>query len=137
MLELNGMYIPGSKLDLMSQHFCGISQISVFSFQVILLCLGWPQSAVGVQGSGSSNVTCLSLQWSTEDQSLDINLMKRNLQDSEKMILMHEVVQSVTTVPSFTEVNARFSHLVINIVQSRDLLVRTIGLAAARSSALI
>lgn len=82
-------------------------------------------------------MTCLPLQCSTMDQSLDINLMKRDLQDVQRFILMHEVVQPVTTVPSFMKDNGHFSYLAIDIVQSRDMLVHTICLATGRSSALI
>ncbi|KFO38452.1 Semaphorin-5A [Fukomys damarensis] len=42
---------------------------------------------------------------------------------------MHEVVQPVTPVPSCLEDNSRFSHVVVDVVQGRDLLFHIIYLA--------
>ncbi|XP_013361362.1 PREDICTED: semaphorin-5A isoform X2 [Chinchilla lanigera] len=68
-------------------------------------------------------------QCGTVDQGLYVNLTERNLQDAQKFILMHEVVQPVTTAPSFLEDNSRFSHVVVDVVQGRDALVHIIYLA--------
>jgi hypothetical protein len=68
------------------------------------------------------------------DQGLYVNLTERNLQDAQKFILMHEVVQPVTTVPSFMEDNSRFSHLAVDVVQGRETLVHIIYLATGRNS---
>ncbi|XP_074182831.1 semaphorin-5A-like [Rhinolophus sinicus] len=55
--------------------------------------------------------------------------MEQNLQDAQKFILMHEVVQPVTAVPAFMEDNSRFTHVAGDVVQARDALVHTIYLA--------
>lgn len=68
------------------------------------------------------------------DQGLYVNLTERNLQDAQKFILMHEVVQPVTAVPSFMEDNSRFSHVAVDVVQGRDALVHIIYLATGRRS---
>lgn len=84
---------------------------------------------------GRAPVTaCLSLQCGTVDQGLYVNLTERNLQDAQKFILMHEVVQPVTAVPSFMEDNSRFSHVAVDVVQGRDALVHIIYLATGRRS---
>lgn len=70
-----------------------------------------------------------NFQCGTMDQGLYVNLTERNLQDAQKFILMHEVVQPVTTVPSFMEDNSRFSHVAVDVVQGRDTLVHIIYLA--------
>ncbi|EHH26394.1 Semaphorin-F [Macaca mulatta] len=70
-----------------------------------------------------------NFQCGTVDQGLYVNLTERNLQDAQKFILMHEVVQPVTTVPSFMEDNSRFSHVVVDVVQGREALVHIIYLA--------
>nr|AHW56716.1 semaphorin 5A isoform B [Homo sapiens] len=70
-------------------------------------------------------------QCGTVDQGLYVNLTERNLQDAQKFILMHEVVQPVTTVPSFMEDNSRFSHVAVDVVQGREALVHIIYLATA------
>lgn len=95
----------------------------VFRFPVALR-LGWlvPVTA------------CLLLQCGTMDQGLYVNLTERNLQDAQKFILMHEVVQPVTAVPSFMEDNSRFSHVAVDLVQGRDALIHIIYLATGRSS---
>lgn len=48
---------------------------------------------------------------------------------------MHEVVQPVTTAPAFLEDNSRFSHVVVDVVQGRDMLVHIMYLATGRASA--
>ena len=80
---------------------------------------------------------CFPLQCGTVDQGLYMNLTERNLQDAQKFTLMHEVVQPVTSVPSFMEDNSRFSHVAIDVVQGRDMLVHIIYLATDRSRLLI
>ncbi|XP_019306345.2 semaphorin-5A isoform X1 [Panthera pardus] len=70
-----------------------------------------------------------NFQCGTVDQGLHMNLTERNLQDAQKFILMHEVVQPVTSVPSFMEDNSRFSHVAVDVVQGRDMLVHIIYLA--------
>ncbi|XP_008576333.1 PREDICTED: semaphorin-5A [Galeopterus variegatus] len=70
-----------------------------------------------------------NFQCGTVDQGLYVNLTERNLQDAQKFILMHEVVQPVTTVPAFMEDNSRFSHVAVDVVQGRDMLVHIIYLA--------
>ncbi|XP_023368848.1 semaphorin-5A [Otolemur garnettii] len=70
-----------------------------------------------------------NFQCGTVDQGLYVNLTERNLQDAQKFILMHEVVQPVTTVPAFMEDNSRFSHVAVDVVQGRDALVHIIYLA--------
>ncbi|XP_042809213.1 semaphorin-5A isoform X3 [Panthera leo] len=70
-----------------------------------------------------------NFQCGTVDQGLYMNLTERSLQDAQKFILMHEVVQPVTSVPSFMEDNSRFSHVAVDVVQGRDMLVHIIYLA--------
>ncbi|XP_032193673.1 semaphorin-5A isoform X3 [Mustela erminea] len=70
-----------------------------------------------------------NFQCGTVDQGLYVNLTERNLQDAQKFILMHEVVQPVTSVPAFMEDNSRFSHVAVDVVQGRDMLVHIIYLA--------
>lgn len=93
---------------------------------------GWPASA-GDQGPDPVTA-CSPPQCGTVDQGLYVNLTERNLQDAQKFILMHEVVQPVTTVPAFMEDDSRFSHVAVDVVQGRDALVHTIYLATGRSS---
>ncbi|XP_037127186.1 semaphorin-5B-like isoform X2 [Syngnathus acus] len=50
------------------------------------------------------------------------NLTERNLQDAQRLFLMHDVVQPVTVNPLLTQNNVRFSKLVVDIVQGRDAL---------------
>ncbi|XP_073094061.1 semaphorin-5A-like [Manis javanica] len=66
-------------------------------------------------------------------QGLYANLMERNLQDAQKFILMHEV-QPVTPVPHFMEDNSCFSHVAMDVVQGRDMLIHIIYLATAPPS---
>ncbi|KAF4024515.1 hypothetical protein G4228_016444 [Cervus hanglu yarkandensis] len=70
-----------------------------------------------------------NFQCGTVDQGLYVNLTERNLQDAQKFILMHEVVQPVSPVPAFMEDNSRFSHVAVDVVQARDALVHIIYLA--------
>lgn len=62
-----------------------------------------------------------------------INLTQRNLQDAQKFLLMHEVVQPVVPVPYFMEDNVRFTHIAVDVVQGKDLLFHIIYLATGRS----
>lgn len=89
---------------------------------------------MGIRIVSFCNMACLPLQCGTMDQGLYVNLTERNLQDAQKFILMHEVVQPVTTVPSFMEDNSRFSHVAVDVVQGRDTLVHIIYLATGRSA---
>ena len=75
----------------------------------------------------------LPLQCGTVDQGLYVNLTERNLQDAQKFILMHEVVQPVSPVPAFMEDSSRFSHVAVDVVQARDALVHIIYLATGGS----
>ncbi|XP_053103440.1 semaphorin-5A isoform X1 [Hemicordylus capensis] len=70
-----------------------------------------------------------NFQCGTMDQGLYLNLTQRNLQDAQKFILMHEVIQPVTPVPYFMEDNSRFSHVVVDVVQGKDMLFHIIYLA--------
>ncbi|KAG8516150.1 Semaphorin-5A [Galemys pyrenaicus] len=70
-----------------------------------------------------------NFQCGTVDQGLYVNLTERNLQDAQKFILMHEVVQPVTPTPAFLEDSSRFSHVVVDVVQGRDALVHILYLA--------
>lgn len=70
-----------------------------------------------------------NFQCGTVDQGLYVNLTERNLQDAQKFILMHEVVQPVSPTPAFLEDNSRFSHVAVDVVQARDTLVHIIYLA--------
>ncbi|KPP78790.1 hypothetical protein Z043_101682 [Scleropages formosus] len=68
-------------------------------------------------------------QCGTIDYGSYVNLTERNLQDAQKFILMHEVVQPVTPVPHFMEDNVRFSHVAVDVVQGKDMLFHVIYLA--------
>ncbi|XP_042320317.1 semaphorin-5A [Sceloporus undulatus] len=70
-----------------------------------------------------------NFQCGTMDQGLYLNLTERNLQDAQKFILMHEVIQPITPVPYFMEDNSRFSHVVVDVVQGKDMLFHIIYLA--------
>ncbi|XP_060256258.1 semaphorin-5A isoform X2 [Ovis aries] len=70
-----------------------------------------------------------NFQCGTVDQGVYVNLTERNLQDAQKFILMHEVVQPVSPVPAFMEDSSRFSHVAVDVVQARDALVHIIYLA--------
>lgn len=61
-----------------------------------------------------------------------MNLTERNLQDAQKFLLMHEVVQPVVPVPYFMEDNVRFTHVAVDVVQGKDLLFHIIYLATGR-----
>uniref|UniRef100_A0A8C6P033 Semaphorin 5A n=1 Tax=Nothobranchius furzeri TaxID=105023 RepID=A0A8C6P033_NOTFU len=58
-----------------------------------------------------------------------VNLTQRNLQDAQKFLLMHEVVQPVVPVPYFMEDNVRFTHIAVDVVQGKDTLLHIIYLA--------
>lgn len=66
------------------------------------------------------------------DQGLYLNLTERNLQDAQKFILMHEVIQPITPVPYFMEDNSRFSHVVVDVVQGKEMLFHIIYLATGK-----
>lgn len=85
------------------------------------------KSVVIIEAYG--NVTFLCLQCGTMDQGLYVNLTERNLQDAQKFFLMHEVVQPVIPIPYFMEDNSRFSHVVVDVVQGKDMLFHIIYLA--------
>ncbi|MGH0133025.1 UNVERIFIED_CONTAM: hypothetical protein FKN15_035391 [Acipenser sinensis] len=74
-------------------------------------------------------VTDSDLSCGTIDYGVYMNLTERNLQDAQKFILMHEVVQPVTPIPYFMEDNSRFSHIVVDVVQGKDMLFHIIYLA--------
>lgn len=98
---------------------------------------GRPGSAVGVQVACGCPVTaCFPLQCGTVDQGLYMNLTERSLQDAQRFILMHEVVQPVSSVPAFMEDDSQFSHMAVDVVQGRDMLVHVIYLATGRDSLL-
>ena len=89
---------------------------------------------MGVQVACGYPVTaCFPLQCGTVDQGLYMNLTERSLQDAQRFILMHEVVQPVSLVPAFMEDDSRFSHMAVDVVQGRDMLVHVIYLATGRS----
>ncbi|XP_061660997.1 semaphorin-5B-like isoform X2 [Syngnathoides biaculeatus] len=50
------------------------------------------------------------------------NLTERNLQDAQRLFLMHDAVQPVTVNPLLTQDNVRFLKLVVDVVQGRDAL---------------
>ncbi|XP_076868946.1 semaphorin-5A [Brachyhypopomus gauderio] len=68
-------------------------------------------------------------QCGTIDYGSYVNLTERNLQDAQKFILMHEVVQPIVPVPYFMEDNVRFSHVAVDVVQGKDMLYHIIYLA--------
>ncbi|KAJ8413448.1 hypothetical protein AAFF_G00094440 [Aldrovandia affinis] len=68
-------------------------------------------------------------QCGTIDYGSYVNLTERNLQDAQKFLLMHEVVQPVVPVPYFMEDNVRFSHVAVDVVQGKDMLFHIIYLA--------
>ncbi|CAB1461008.1 unnamed protein product, partial [Pleuronectes platessa] len=68
-------------------------------------------------------------QCGTIDSGTYVNLTERNLQDAQKFLLMHEVVQPVVPVPYFMEDNVRFSHVAVDVVQGKDMLFHIIYLA--------
>ncbi|KAM9436595.1 semaphorin-5A [Clarias gariepinus] len=68
-------------------------------------------------------------QCGTIDYGSYVNLTERNLQDAQKFILMHEVIQPITPVPYFMEDNVRFSHVAVDVVQGKDALYHIIYLA--------
>ncbi|KAF7691769.1 semaphorin-5A isoform X1 [Silurus meridionalis] len=68
-------------------------------------------------------------QCGTIDYGSYVNLTERNLQDAQKFILMHEVVQPIVPVPYFMEDNVRFSHVAVDVVQGKDALYHIIYLA--------
>lgn len=68
-------------------------------------------------------------QCGTIDSGSYVNLTERNLQDAQKFLLMHEVVQPVDPVPYFMEDSVRFTHVAVDVVQGKDVLFHIIFLA--------
>ncbi|KAJ3611227.1 hypothetical protein NHX12_021243 [Muraenolepis orangiensis] len=68
-------------------------------------------------------------QCGTIDYGSYVNLTERNLQDAQKFLLMHEVVQPVAPVPYFMEDSVRFTHVAVDVVQGKDQLFHIIYLA--------
>ncbi|XP_060681675.1 semaphorin-5A-like [Hemiscyllium ocellatum] len=68
-------------------------------------------------------------QCGTIDSGPSVKLTERNLQDAEKFILMNEAVQPTSSMPVFLENNSRFSHIVVDIVQGKDMFFHVIYLA--------
>uniref|UniRef100_A0A674NJ30 Sema domain-containing protein n=1 Tax=Takifugu rubripes TaxID=31033 RepID=A0A674NJ30_TAKRU len=68
-------------------------------------------------------------QCGTIDSGSYVNLTERNLQDAQKFLLMHEVVQPVDPVPYFMEDGVRFTHVAVDVVQGKDVLFHIIFLA--------
>lgn len=56
------------------------------------------------------------------DDSPNENLTERILQDAQRLFLMNDVVQPVSVDPYVTQDNIRFSKLVVDIVQGKDVL---------------
>ena len=75
---------------------------------------------------------CVPVQCGTIDYGSYVNLTERNLQDAQKFLLMHEVVQPVVPVPYFMEDNVRFTHVAVDVVQGKDQLFHIIYLATGR-----
>lgn len=73
-------------------------------------------------------------QCGTIDSGSYVNLTERNLQDAQKFLLMHEVVQPVDPVPYFMEDSVRFTHVAVDVVQGKDVLFHIIFLATGTSS---
>lgn len=73
-------------------------------------------------------------QCGTIDSGAYVNLTERNLQDAQKFLLMHEVVQPVDPVPYFMEDSVRFTHVAVDVVQGKDVLFHIIFLATGTSS---
>lgn len=80
----------------------------------------------------SCAVLPVSPQCGTIDSGSYVNLTERNLQDAQKFLLMHEVVQPVVPVPFFMEDNVRFTHVAVDVVQGKDRLFHIIFLATGR-----
>lgn len=68
-------------------------------------------------------------QCGTIDSGSYMNLTERNLQDAQKFLLMHEVVQPVDPIPYFMEDGVRFTHVAVDVVQGKDMLFHIIFLA--------
>lgn len=73
-----------------------------------------------------------SVQCGTINSGSYVNLTQRNLQDAQKFLLMHEVVQPVVPVPYFMEDNVRFTHIAVDVVQGKDTLFHIIYLATGK-----
>ncbi|XP_043918714.1 semaphorin-5B isoform X2 [Protopterus annectens] len=56
------------------------------------------------------------------DHSPNENLTERSLQDAQRMFLMNDVVQPVSVDPLVTQDTVRFTNLVVDIVQGKELL---------------
>lgn len=74
----------------------------------------------------------MPFQCGTMDQGAYLNLTERNLQDAQKFILMHEVIQPISPFPYFMEDNSRFSHVVVDVVQGKEMLFHIIYLATGK-----
>ncbi|XP_072109570.1 semaphorin-5A isoform X1 [Mobula birostris] len=70
-----------------------------------------------------------NFQCGTVDYGPYMNLTERNLQDAQRFILMHEVVQPIFPIPFFMEDNSRFSHIAVDVVQGKDMLFHVMYLA--------
>ncbi|XP_036374893.1 semaphorin-5A-like isoform X1 [Megalops cyprinoides] len=70
-----------------------------------------------------------TFQCGTIDSGSYVNLTERNLQDAQKFLLMHEVVQPASPVPHFLEDGVRFSHVVVDVVQGKEMLFHILYLA--------
>ncbi|KAJ8006274.1 hypothetical protein DPEC_G00126590 [Dallia pectoralis] len=77
----------------------------------------------------------MQMKCGTIDYGSYVNLTERNLQDAQKFLLMHEVVQPVQPVPYFMEDSVRFSHVAVDVVQGKDTLFHIIYLATGPFSA--
>ncbi|XP_072431035.1 LOW QUALITY PROTEIN: semaphorin-5A-like [Chiloscyllium punctatum] len=70
-----------------------------------------------------------NFQCGTIDSGPSVKLTERNLQDAEKFILMNEAVEPTSSMPIFLENSSRFSHIVVDIVQGKDMLFHVMYLA--------
>lgn len=81
---------------------------------------------VRLSGRRKCSLTCLhtiGLQCGTlEEDGPGGNLTERSLQDAQRLFLMSDVVQPITTDPFLTQDNVRFSKLVVDIVQGHSAL---------------
>jgi len=105
--------------------------VLVFMF----LCCNSESTTFGTVEAYGNVILCL--QCGTMDQGLYVNLTERNLQDAQKFFLMHEVVQPVIPIPYFMEDNSRFSHVVVDVVQCKDMLFHIIYLATGMNFVLL
>lgn len=107
-----------------------VLQINFFKW-IVWICIS-PQTVNPIFSHHRYLSVCICLvlsQCGTIDYGSYVNLTERNLQDAQKFILMHEVVQPVVPVPYFMEDNVRFSHVAVDVVQGKDMLYHIIYLA--------